>query len=82
MNPDGPCPKCGSKDCVPGARVFDPGSYRDLLVGVDRRPSAMLLKGKVITSLFAKVCGSCGFTELYARNPQAIHAAWLEAKRS
>ena len=86
MNLDGPCPKCGSKECVPDARVIDRGDYNgdagDLLVGVYRRPSAMLLKGKVTATLHAKVCASCGFTELYASNPQALHAAWVAGRNA
>jgi len=54
----------------------------DLSVGVYRWPSALLLKGQVMTSLRAKVCARCGFTELFASDPQTLYETWLAARSS
>ena len=86
MKSDDHCPKCGSKERVPGVRVIDRGNYNgdagDIQVGIYRQPSAVLFKGKVTTNLSAHVCAGCGFTELYASDPQAILSAWKEAKHT
>ena len=47
---------------------------------VEENPDAWLFKGEVRTSLKAWVCGACGYTELYAKNPAALLAAHRKQK--
>lgn len=74
----GPCPKCGSPEVVRDVRVVDRGHGNadagDLSVAVYSNPQAWLFKGKVTTALTACVCAECGYTEMYAANPQALAA--------
>jgi predicted nucleic-acid-binding Zn-ribbon protein len=80
-----PCPKCGSAEVVRGVRVIDRGHHStdsgNLTVGVSTNPRAWLFKGTVAVELTACVCGGCGYTELYAANPQALAHAAAEAAR-
>jgi hypothetical protein len=68
---------------VEGVRVLDRGhggAEHDLSVAVYRHPAARLFKGEVTCSLWARVCGNCGYTELYAENPTALVKAAAEAQ--
>ena len=73
-----PCAKCGSGKVVPLARMADQGQYSDgkLKAVVYTNPEAWIFKGAVSAVLRARICGDCGFTELYAEKPQALFKAW------
>ena len=75
----GICAKCSSKDLIDEAQIVDHG---DINVGVKayRDPGAFVLKGKVRQRVLARVCGSCGYLELYAENPQELLGAAKEAR--
>lgn len=76
---DGCCPKCGSVDVIPNVYVLDyPATHStgNVQVVVLQNPDAWFNKGEVSTSLKAWVCGACGYTELYAKNPAALLAAY------
>jgi predicted nucleic-acid-binding Zn-ribbon protein len=80
---DAGCPKCGCTVVVEGVRVLDRGDHEvqhDLSVAVYRHPAARLFKGEVTCSLWARVCGNCGYTELYAENPTALVKAAAAAQ--
>ena len=82
MASDG-CPKCGCTVIVEGVRVLDRGhggAEHDLSVAVYRHPTARVFKGEVTCNLWARVCGNCGFTELYAENPTALVRAAAAAQ--
>jgi hypothetical protein len=69
------CVKCGSRAMVEGVRVIDRTENYvpvDLTVRVDRNPGALLFKGAVSSTLKARVCGDCGFIELFAGQPAAL----------
>jgi predicted nucleic-acid-binding Zn-ribbon protein len=79
------CIRCGSDDVIPRVRVVDRGdsdTRRDLQVEVQRRPNAVIFKRAERSNLWAQVCGACGYTELYADAPRALHAAYLQADAS
>jgi hypothetical protein len=63
------CPKCGSGNVVPDARVEE---QRPVSVCVDAAPQAVLFRGTVSAPLLARVCGDCGHVELWVRNPQPL----------
>lgn len=79
---DGRCPKCGSADVIPNVSVLEHvganTSTENVKAVVARNPDAWVFKGEARTSLKAWVCGSCGFTELYAKNPAALLAAYRQ----
>ena len=81
MRPEGSCSKCGSTKVVPRARVIDRGDYNiesgNIRVGVARKPAAWILKGEEKADLYARVCGDCGFAELFVQNSQAVYAAYV-----
>ena len=72
----GPCAKCGSKDVADCIRLMDRGhgsqDAGDLSARAQTHPSAWLFKGNVRSPLVARVCGACGFVELYVEDPRAI----------
>lgn len=80
---NGICPKCESTIIIQGVRVIDhadAGAQQDLTVAVYSNPNAWLFKGQVKSGLWACVCGVCGFTELYAANPDALVKAAVAAQ--
>ncbi len=78
------CPKCGSNKIIRRARILDRGAEMDaeLTVEIERRPAAILSKGKARSDLRAAICGSCGYTELYAENPAELYEAFLQSENS
>lgn len=79
MNQADTCPKCGSDEIVPRALVIDRGDYNaqgKLQAGIEKNPDALFFKQLVPTELYASICGSCGFTELYATNPRKVYEAY------
>jgi predicted nucleic-acid-binding Zn-ribbon protein len=71
------CAKCGSTEILPDIPVVS---------GVDRlaeypisalaylKPEARWSKGAALHPLLARVCGTCGFAELYVKAPQGLAA--------
>jgi predicted nucleic-acid-binding Zn-ribbon protein len=83
MNDSG-CLKCGSKEVLENSDVLDRTDLnpaRALTVTVPRDPAAPA-KGSVSAALRAKVCCACGFTELYAENPQMLLNAVKQQHRT
>jgi len=72
------CTKCGSDRVIPDVQIFDQGQYSDghLKARVDTKPAALMFKGTITSSLRGRVCGDCGFVELFVENPASLHAAW------
>lgn len=73
------CAKCSSDKIIPKARIIDKGDSNiasNLQVIIDENPDALLFKGRISSSLFAKICGNCGFTEVYAQDHQALYTAY------
>jgi predicted nucleic-acid-binding Zn-ribbon protein len=85
VTPQTPCGKCGSTEVIPKARVIDGRDYigpvqsSNLEIGVARKPYAFVFTGEQRSEVIARVCGKCGFIELYAEDPGVLHAAHLEA---
>jgi predicted nucleic-acid-binding Zn-ribbon protein len=72
------CAKCGSKKIVPLASVMDQGHYSDgtLKTYVYSNPEAWVFKGTVYGRLQARICGECGYTELFTTNAQELYDAY------
>ena len=75
MKHTGKCPKCASVDVLCDVLALDRGDnnhWYELCVGRDRKPEALIFKGREPPPLSAWVCASCGYTELYADRPGDI----------
>jgi predicted nucleic-acid-binding Zn-ribbon protein len=72
------CAKCGSHKIVPDAEIQDQGSDGTLKAKIDKTPYAIFFKGRVQSKLIARICGQCGYTELYVKRPEAIYEAYRE----
>lgn len=77
------CQKCGSDALITGVRLFDrsgeTGQIKtDLTVGLHKDPHAVFFKEEVSTPIYGRVCGSCGYLELYATDPAELLAAARE----
>ena len=79
------CFKCGSDKVIPHARVMDRGHYGgdagDLNLVVYANPDALIFKSRLNSSVFARVCGDCGYTELFVQNPAELYDVYLESQR-
>lgn len=76
------CPRCGSDEVIPRARIAERGDSNarfDLQVEVLRRPDALLFTRPERADLSARVCCACGHTEIYVDAPGALYEAYLEA---
>lgn len=76
------CRRCGSDEVMPRVRVAERGDDNmryDLQVEVQRRPNAMIFKRPQRADLTARVCGACGYAELYVDAPGALYTAYLQA---
>ena len=71
------CAKCQSEKVAPNVRIMDRGHYSgdagDLSVVTYEDPDALLFKGTKRTALYARICGDCGYTELYVENPREVY---------
>lgn len=73
------CPRCQSSRGIPYAEVVDTRAPSAVAIYVPMHPNALLLRGGTRSKLRAWVCGSCGYTELYADDPQSL---WEIYRRS
>lgn len=75
------CLKCGADSMIPGVQVLDRGEsdYRKPTeLGLTTKPEAVLFKGEVRSHTTARVCGDCGFVEVYATDPAALWDAYID----
>jgi hypothetical protein len=84
MQLDVTCARCGSSKIIPRARVIDHGhanlDFSNLHVSVERNPTALFFTGAEKVETFARICGECGFTELFADDPAALYEAYLASR--
>ena len=85
MVPEVTCSKCGSSKVVPRARVIDRGHYDsesgNVRVGVARKPQALVFKALESSDVYARVCGECGYTELFVDDAGSIYEAYLQSQQ-
>ena len=74
------CTKCGADRVIPRATLMDQGqgSPGVLSVKVERHPEALFFRDATLSPLVARVCGECGYTELYADSPQQLYEAYQD----
>ena len=76
------CDRCGSTRIIPRARVIDrsDGNGANVRVSVKRKRDALFFTAEERVETFARICGECGFTELFAEDPAALYEAYLVAR--
>jgi predicted nucleic-acid-binding Zn-ribbon protein len=81
----GKCPKCGSRDIMAGVEVRDEGrsGAHPLRVVVEEPEPAkhgtIWIQAHSTGDLYAWICGSCGYTELYAGNLQELLGSYRKS---
>ena len=82
MRTDLSCVKCGSAKMIPRARVTElTGEYRgEISMGVTERPEALVSKGNKHVNVHARVCGECGYSELYVDDPGDLYESYLKSR--
>ena len=73
------CMKCGSDKIIPQVEIIDRGDYSaegNLTVAINEKPDAFVFKQRIRSGVSAKVCGNCGFIELYADDPESLYSAY------
>jgi uncharacterized OB-fold protein len=69
------CSKCGSDKIMTNVKIVDHGymdSKHDLSIEFHKNPNAWVVKGTQKGTLFANVCGQCGYVELSVGNPEEL----------
>ena len=75
------CLKCGSDAVVPDVELVDRGesdARRPTQLGFETKPDAILFTGEVRVGTRARVCGDCGFVELYADDAAKLWDAYVD----
>jgi hypothetical protein len=75
------CSRCGSPKVVPTAGVRDQNGHvsQDWAVFVEDEPEVRLLPKRAYGHLRARVCGECGYTELWTDNSAELYDAYLRS---
>ena len=78
------CPKCQSEKIVPRVRVKSGGPYGpelgDITAVIYENLDAMVFKYSHQGSLYARICGECGYTELFVENPGEFYEVYRTKK--
>jgi hypothetical protein len=56
------------------------GRSQGLVAYVQSDPKAWLLKGTVFGNLRGRVCGGCGYTEIYTTNFSKLYEAYRQSR--
>ena len=71
------CAKCNSDKIIPNVTILDSGDGGDDLSAIfDENPKALLNKKRTFHKLSAKICGNCGYTEIYAADFDKLFSAY------
>ena len=78
------CPRCESTRIAEDLRIQTRNrwSETDLTVVVPGKPVAVFLDRDALFELHARVCGACGYTELYAERPEELYDIVCEAEEA
>ena len=68
------CPKCDSTEVIPGVTIADRtyGGILSLSALIRERPDALMFQQDRTFRIRAWICTECGYTELYADEPEKI----------
>ena len=75
------CRKCDSSKIIPDVTVIDQGQGSDgkLKVVVYGNPEALVFRDRHFGAVTARICGDCGFIELWVRNPHELYEHYLKS---
>jgi predicted nucleic-acid-binding Zn-ribbon protein len=85
MNQVASCAKCSSPNVIPKVRVIDHWGWnltKDLTIELYDNPQALVHKGALTMSLYAWVCGECGYTELYVDDPKELFFKYTDGYKT
>jgi predicted nucleic-acid-binding Zn-ribbon protein len=71
------CTKCGSTEILPDVPVVsnvDNLSAVPIAALTYAKPDALIFKGPITHRFLARVCGDCGFSEFYVKDPKGLMA--------
>ena len=77
------CARCGSERVVPRAAIWDrdsQGGGGSLQAYVYTKPDALVFKGTVYATLYARVCADCGHAELFADGAEVLYKAYQQSR--
>ena len=78
------CGKCGSAKMILGVPIKDQGQYSDgqlkAQVGF-LHPEAAIFRGRTYAKLRGNICGECGYTEIFAENPELLYEAYTRTRK-
>jgi predicted RNA-binding Zn-ribbon protein involved in translation (DUF1610 family) len=77
--PAAKCPHCGSDKLIPNALVCEVQSVRVIVMS---DPNAILFKGRESEEVTARVCGNCGFVQLFAKNPAVLYSVYQQSLKN
>jgi hypothetical protein len=76
------CALCGSSHIIPAVRLEDDHEHgwaaREHAVYIATKPEAVLFQGIVSSRIRAFICGACGYTALFADEPEQLWQAYQE----
>jgi len=75
--PAAKCGHCGSDKIISNAFVGG-----EFCVGVMTEPQAYIFKGHESQDATARVCGNCGYIQLFAKNPGALYSAYQQGLKN
>ncbi len=76
-----PCAKCGSDTIINAPLMGGSGEGTgEVYIQVLEHPDALMFKGPRRGALQARVCGKCGYTELYTANAPLLYSILHKAK--
>ena len=76
------CARCDSGRVVPRATIWDTADVgRPLQAYVETKPDALIFRGAVYASLYARICADCGHAELFADGAEALYEAYQQSRK-
>jgi hypothetical protein len=75
------CARCNSSRVVPRATIWDRDGSANTVGGtplqayVEAKPNALIFRGTVYATLYARVCADCGHAELFADGAKELYEA-------
>jgi hypothetical protein len=73
------CPHCGSDKIIPNALISDTQNIKAIVMA---DPQALIFKGWESTEITARVCGNCGFVQLFAKNPALLYSVYQQSLKN
>lgn len=78
------CRQCGSTRVIPKVPLLDHygdmgGFSKEAQVKVAGAPEAWFFKEEAFGTVYARICGDCGYTELHTSNSRELYEAYQKA---